>query len=218
MTRREEVAKLVAILAEAFGRSPSPTTFAAYELGLSGIDVSALKAGVERALRQSKFMPTPAELRELSGELRTEDRAVVAWMTFEEAVTGIGGYKTVSFADPVINATVRSIGGWQHVCTMSVKEFDTYLRKKFIDAYESLSRCGVGEEAAAPLVGEFDRQNALLGFERQEPVIVPCRTGLPAPASRPSLAAGRETPKLAEASTRSTGASQARVEGRAVPS
>jgi len=192
MSNRLEIVKLVSMLAEAFGRKPSTATFAAYELGLEGIGIDAITGAVATSLRTSKYMPTPAELRELSGELKGTDRAVKAWLAFEKAVARIGGYKTVSFDDPVINATVRSVGGWQHCCTMTCNEFDTFLRKKFIDAYESLYRSGVGEEEAAPLRGEFDQANARLGYEPQQVVLVP--TGLPAPLNAPRIQTTRHKP------------------------
>lgn len=172
-------------MAEAFGRQATDVTFRAYIAGLEGLTVEQIESGVNRALKSCKFMPAPAELRELAGELKGQDRAVKAWLAFEKAVARIGGYKTVSFDDVVINATVRSIGGWQHCCTMSAHEFDTFLRKKFIDAYDSLYRSGVGEDEAAPLRGDFDQENARLGFAPQEVRLI--ATGLPPSPNAPRI-------------------------------
>lgn len=179
------IAAAITMLAEAFGRQATDVTFRAYIAGLEGLSVEQIETGVNRALRTCKFMPAPAELRELSGELKGQDRAVKAWLAFEKAVATIGGYKTVSFDDVVINAVVRSVGGWQHCCTMSPTEFDTFLRKKFIDAYDSLYRSGVGEEEAAPLPGEFDRENCRLGYEPQE--VKAIVTGLPPSQNAPRI-------------------------------
>lgn len=183
--RNGGIAAAVALLAEAYGRLATEVTFRAYIAGLEGLTVEQIETGVNRALKTCKFMPTPAELRELSGELRANDRAVKAWIVFEKAVTRIGSYKTVSFDDVVINAVVRSLGGWVHCCAMPTREFDTFLRKKFTDAYESLYRSGVGEEEAAPLQGEFDRENCRLGYDPQR--VLEVRTGLPPSPNAPRI-------------------------------
>lgn len=188
--RNGGIAAAVALLAEAFGRLATEVTFRAYIAGLEGLTVEQIETGVNRALKTCKFMPTPAELRELSGELRANDRAVKAWIVFEKAVTRIGSYKTVSFDDVVINAVVRSLGGWVHCCAMPTREFDTFLRKKFTDAYESLYRSGVGEEEAAPLQGEFDRENCRLGYDPQR--VLEVRTGLPPSPNAPRIALNQQ--------------------------
>lgn len=185
--RATGIAAAITLLAEAFGRQATPVTFKAYIAGLEGLSVEAIEAGVNRALKSCKFMPSPSELRELAGELKGKDRAEKAWLAFERAVTTHGGYRTVSFDDVVINATVRSVGGWLHCCNMPAAEFDTFLRKKFLEAYDSHFRSGVGEEEAGPLVGEFDRENARLGYEPQN--VRRVVTGLPPAPNAPRIAA-----------------------------
>lgn len=187
MSRKQEITKLVMVLAEAFGRTASPATFAAYELGLDGLSLESIKLGVQTALKSAKFMPSPAELREMSGELKPEDRSQIAWLALCKAVETHGGYRTVSFDDVVINAAVRSVGGWERVCEADPKEFDAHIRREFIKAYTSLCASGVGEEQAAPLIGIFDRENAKLGYGPQNVRTVV--TGLPPAPLAPRIAA-----------------------------
>jgi hypothetical protein len=189
MTRKEEISRMVTVLAEAFSRTASPATFAAYELGLDGLDVPTIKRGVQIALKSCKFMPSPAELRELAGELKAENRAQLAWIALEKAVKRHGGYRTVTFDDVVINAAVRSLGGWDRVCTALPAEFDVHLRREFLKAYTSLYASGVGEEQAAPLLGEFDRENARLGYAPQD--VKQVITGLPPAPLAPRIAASQ---------------------------
>jgi hypothetical protein len=172
----------VTVLAEAFGKTTSVGMFRAYELGLRGLTGEQIKAATQQALETCRFMPPPAELRELV-YLRPQDRAVKAWLAFERAVVANGYIRTVLFDDPIINATVRALGGWEHCCSMPADEFDTFLQKRFQETYCSLSRAGVSQEQAAPLVGWFDRENALNGYGAQP---VQCiETGLPsAPLTR----------------------------------
>ncbi len=166
----------ITMLAEMFGKPVSPGLFRAYELGLRGMSVEQIKSATEQALRECRFMPPPAELRELV-YLRLPDRAVKAWLSFEQAVVENGYIRTVTFDDPVINATVRALGGWEHCCGMPANEFDTFLQKRFQETYQALARAGVSDEQAAPLVGWFDRENALMGYDAQP--LTEIETGLP---------------------------------------
>lgn len=191
--RRIGIAHVVTLLAENFRQQVTEHTFEAYIAGLDGLSMPQIEAGMNRALRECKFMPPAAELRELSGELKGQDRAVKAWMAFERAVTEQGGYRTVDFDDVVINATVRSLGGWEAVCTMDTREFDTFLRQKFLASYTSLYAAGVGEEESEPLQGTFDRENARSGHDRQPIKII--RTGLP-PSSRAPRIPGGGVPRI----------------------
>lgn len=185
--RKQELVQLVTVLCEAYGRTATAATFAAYELGLEGIDLPAIKAAVTQSLRRGKFMPSPAELREMSGELKPEDRAQRAWLAVGQAMHEHGGYRTVTFDDVVINAAVRSVGGWERICETDPKEFESHTRREFLKAYASLCIAGVGEEQAAPLIGIFDRMNAVKGHAPQEVRIV--ETGLPPVPGAPRISA-----------------------------
>jgi hypothetical protein len=192
-TRRAGIAAAVTMLAENFNRQVTEHTFEAYFVGLEGLSVPQIEAGVSRALRECSFMPPAAELRKLAGELTGADRAVKAWGAFEAAVMEHGGYRTVDFDDVVINATVRNLGGWEFVCDMSVREFENFLREKFLKAYVSFYMAGVGEEEAAPLRGTFDRENARHGHQPQQVQVIV--TGLP-PSPRAPRIAGSNLPRI----------------------
>lgn len=155
----------VGVLGETFGRKATDITLAAYTIGLGGLTPQQVETATGKALRSCKFMPTPAELRELAGELKLTDRGEIAWAAFEKAVTHHGGYRSVCFDDPAINATVQSLGGWCACCEMPAGEFDSFLRPKFLKAYEAHCRAGRG---AGAMAGTFARENSLGGFDRQE--------------------------------------------------
>jgi len=103
---------------------------------------------------------------------RTEDRAVKAWMAFENAVSRHGYIRSVDFDDKVINATVRALGGWEHCCGMPAAEFDTFLQKRFQDTYCALSRSGISGEQAEPLLGWCDKQNGLNGYGQKPAALI----------------------------------------------
>ena len=187
MTRKREIVTIVTMLAEAMNKSVTPETFAIWEIGLAGIELAAIKRAVELWVKRSRFMPTPADIREMAGEIRPDDRAQQAWIIVERAVRRVGAYKTVSFDDIAINATLRSLGGWVRVCETEGVEFDTHLRREFMKTYASLCSSGVGQEHGAPLPGILDRENAKTGYPAQPPLKI--ITGLPAAAPAPLLTA-----------------------------
>jgi hypothetical protein len=187
---RVVVAECVTMLAEAWNRKISAPMFEAYRIGLFGLDVRSVQSATAAALRTAKMMPSPAELRELAGELRATDRAEKAWIAFDSAISRFGPYKSLSFDDPTINAVVRSLGGLAVVCELPADEYERFVRGRFLKAYESLWRSGVGHDQAAPLLGYFDRVNQ----ESSEPVVV--KTGLPVDPRRVGIAASREAARI----------------------
>jgi hypothetical protein len=158
MASSETVASCVALLAETFGKVASATRIEAYAIGLSGLSDEHVKAATQAALRSSKFMPSPAELRELAGEAKPEDAAERAWSQFSDAVTRYGPYKTLFFEDCVISAVVRSFGGLEVVIEYTDEEWQ-FFRARFLKAYAARRRTGVGDEEGAPLLGYADRIN-----------------------------------------------------------
>lgn len=179
----ERVTFLVSVLASTYGRQVSPAMLQGYLVGLAGVDLPHIERAVKRALQISKFMPTPAELRELGGDARPEDAAVAAWETACKAVSRYGWYRSVAFEDAAITATIRSLGGWQRFCERCAGEEEKWLRKEFLATYAAYRRVGVSTEAELPLAGEFERQNRLLGYQREvdAPVVLTSNWG-PAPS------------------------------------
>lgn len=192
---RAAVMTSVGVLAEAFGRTATEATIAAYTIGLGGLSPRQIENATGKALRSCKFMPTPAELRELSGELKLTDRAEIAWACFERAVTQHGGYRSVCFDDPAINATIQSLGGWTACCEMPAHEFDSFLRPKFLKAYEANARAGRGGGA---MIGTFARENAIGGHAAPQVMLV--ATGLTPLPGLPLLTHEDTKPKKSLAS------------------
>ncbi len=179
--RIDAVAAGVVALCEAFNKEPTETTIEAYRIGLDGISPKELTKAVAQALRTCKFMPAPAVLRELAGfgENKIEDCAALAFASLESAVKRHGCYRTVSFDDPGINATVRALGGWEQMSeARETPEWFSHFRHRFIQTYSAYARRGVSAEAGAPLIGYYDRNNRLLAGYKPQPV-QRIETGLP---------------------------------------
>lgn len=175
----------VGVLGEAFRQKISPTTIRAYELGLRDLPIEAIERAVGNSLSERKFMPTIFELRELSGVLPKESRTVLAWASVKRAVHEVGEYRSVDFDDPVINATIRVMGGWDQLCdTERGEAFDTWKRKQFEETYNALLGSGVGPDLARPLVGICDTHNAAHGYVSHVKEPVKVVTGLPVDRKR----------------------------------
>lgn len=160
--------ELIAALIMTFGKEPSAPQLLGYTMGLDDISTPDLKRAVGRAMHECKFLPVPAELRELSGIATGNQRAALAFDVFANAVSIHGGYASVTFDDPLINATVRNLGGWERCCNVGAdevtKEFETWLRGKFIEVYAGMLKSGANADQCAPLIGIADRENRANGY------------------------------------------------------
>lgn len=153
MANEQAVARCVSLLCEAFGRKPTPATFEVYQIALSDVDDVALLRAATTAARTCKFMPVPADLRQMAGVASEADRALLAWSAVERSLW-LGPYRHVDFDDGAINAAIRNLGGWPaFLGRFTDAEAEKWARKEFLDAYSGLSRCAVGEEECAALSG-----------------------------------------------------------------
>lgn len=183
---KQRLAVSVGALGEAFRQKITKETILAYEFGLDDLEAEQIELAVRHGIKSCKFMPTPAELRELAnvGELSPAVRAERAWLVYCKAVVEVGPYKTVNFDDPVLNATVRAICRWSEC---DERPRDSYMHREFCQVYSALCRSGVSDAEAAPLPGIHAANNAgsqgcgLTLTERQAIGIaaVTVETGLP---------------------------------------
>ena len=168
MNREEWTRFCGTITTLALGLPPRPEVsellFESYHLGLEGIPVDAIERAAKRALQTCKFMPSPAELRELAGDMLPADRAVRAWAIVERAVHVHGEGPSLDFDDPAVNATIHNMGGWEPFLDRWEVEGKTWLRKDFERVYQSFCRAGVAGRQCGRLVGFNERSNRFHGF------------------------------------------------------
>lgn len=154
---REAFSECIEALVISFGSEASRGVFMAYWMGLCDLDLDEVQASVVLAIRESKSLPTPAELREkVVG--KSEDLAIRAWTVVERSL-GIGPYKHIDFEDRIINATIRNLGGWPTFlgrCTNATEE--KWLRLEFLKTYRAMLSSHVSGEACAPLPGLSEQQ------------------------------------------------------------
>ena len=189
MASNETIAKLVALLCEAFGRKPTPATFEVYSIALSDLTDQQVGVAGGIAARRCKFMPTPADLREFAGAVSADDRGIIAWQAVERALP-LGPYRHVCFDDPCVNAAIRNLGGWvSFLARLTDAESEKWARVEFLKAYAAFYRAGVGEESGAALPGIAECE--VVDGKLCMPQAVIVSTGLET-ESVPRLAAPRE--------------------------
>lgn len=161
--------ELMQALSATFRVEPSPALFEGYWLGLRSMSVDAFETAVAKALATSRFMPAPSELRELGGHLSPSAMALHGWNAVTQAIREHGAYESVSFDDPTINATIRSLGGWQRICGLESEELEKWTRKEFAATYAQLAAFGVHGGQGAPLPGIHEANNRANGHPVEAP-------------------------------------------------
>lgn len=161
---REDFCLSIAAMATTYRQEVTKALYEGYWQGLKDLPLEAVRHAVIRALRESRFLPTVAELRELAGQTSGADRAIRVWDVVGLAVFRHGFYKSVDFDDPLTNATIRNLGGWRVFNVRMEEEDEKWLRKEFDRVYTSLARSGISEDMAGPLIGEHERNNRMQGF------------------------------------------------------
>ena len=156
---RKDFGITITALARTFNREADEPLLLGYWMGLEDIDMAAVNKGASRAMRECKFMPTVAEIRELSGQMLPADRAALAWEAFRKALQIHGCYESVSFDDKLINATVRNLGGWGRVDERLEREGETWVRKEFEKVYQMFLRTGATAGQALALGGLHETNN-----------------------------------------------------------
>lgn len=175
---RERFVMLLTACAETFGRAMSEAMLEGYWIGLNDLPLESVERAVEHGIRSSKFMPSVAELRDLSGAQSVEDRALIAFTALKRAVSNVGHYRSIQFDDPAITATIRALGGWDRVTGLESEEFNKWFRKDFERTYAVFCRRGVSAEEAQPLLGFHDTHNIGHGFKDKPEHIHLVTTGL----------------------------------------
>lgn len=153
-TEKQDFAVTIAALFSTFGQEATRDIMHGYWLGLCDLGLEVVQGAVAKAIRECDRLPRPAELRRLTGlSSKAEDLAIAAWNDVLKAVPA-GPYKHLDFADKLVNATIRSLGGWpSFLSRFSSAENEKWARFEFCKTYQSFANSGVNGEAIRPLPG-----------------------------------------------------------------
>lgn len=112
-----------------------------------------------------RFAPKPADItRHVVGD--TGSIAQKAWTQVITAIERVGTYESIVFDDPLIMATVRDMGGWLQLNTMT-NESKPFLQNEFVTRYRgylnnpptSFPKQFVGLEAAGNSLNGYEEEN-----------------------------------------------------------
>lgn len=84
---------------------------------------------------KGQFAPKVADIVRILGGTKS-DRALREWSRVHEAMSSVGAYSDVDFADPATHASIRDMGGWAKLCRSELKEL-SYIQHRFCELYKS---------------------------------------------------------------------------------
>ena len=170
---KKQVTDIIDGTAQLLNREMSPLAIAIYVKAIEDLPFEQVSAAFSDLVRQSKFFPPPAELREmvLGPPEKLENLALIESSKVVEAVKRYGGNKSVVFDDPVTMAVIQQVfGGWERMSGEMTLDQEKWWRKEFVKAYQAYSRSGI--KAYGVLYGILDRCNDSAGFGMAPPVLI----------------------------------------------
>ena len=132
MTIQQAIAAAVTTLSETYRQPLTQAAARGYTIGLEDLTQEQLAVATKRAIREAKFMPTPAELRAfvgLGGPRALEAAGIEAWEAVRKAMDDHDYTASVDFG-PLANAVVRNLGGWRWLCGQKLTSMP-FIRKDF---------------------------------------------------------------------------------------
>lgn len=113
---RPAFARVLFAMGETFNEPMSDLRAEAYFDALADLPIESVLEVGRRAIRECRFFPRPAELREMvHGSV--EDRAEIAWMAVLREVRRVGFYGEPQWTDAATErAAMELYGGWKALC------------------------------------------------------------------------------------------------------
>jgi hypothetical protein len=151
-SNRSEFRICIQAMFTCLGGEFSDAALLGYWIALNDMELQQVQQACHNAMRTSKFVPKPVELREAVFG-RTDDRAMLAWGDVQRAIP-LGSYKHVDFEDKIINASIRNLGGWPaFMSRLTDSEAEKWTRIEFLKCYTNLYSSGVSGDMCEPLPG-----------------------------------------------------------------
>lgn len=123
---------------------------------LSDLTDEQFAKAVQQAIKESRFFPMIADLREMAGMGKSNEVAFLAWISVIKAIEKMGYYQSPKFKDPVISHVIDAMGGWMTLSTALTDDNLRFIEREFREKYEVLKN-HVTE--AVPVVGFLEYEN-----------------------------------------------------------
>lgn len=135
---KDHFLKTLAEMREVFGGSPlTALAQRGYWIALRGLSVEAFTSAAERVLSSLKFFPRPVELLELASGSR-DQHCERAWFELLDALDAYSSHDEILIGDPVLAATIKSMGGLREIANMRTSDMHSFGRRRFDSTYQSL--------------------------------------------------------------------------------
>lgn len=153
--------QMLGVVAESFEKELTDGMARGYWAALQDLPMAEVTRAMQDALKTCEYMPRPANIRKLAGraELGSDHRAALAWQAVRAAIARHGTYKSVDFDDPIVNCSIRNLGGWVALGQKSAEDFDIWTRKEFERIYQTIALSGASEDDVSYLPGISESQN-----------------------------------------------------------
>ena len=133
--------------------------------------ITDVTKAISSHLRQSSFMPRPADIiKSIDGT--PEERASLAWAKTLKAIADVGTYQSVIFDDPYIHYAVGRMGGWIQMGKIEEDQL-RFVARDFERYYQEASHLRLSwnsPELQKTLIGITDAHATAKGLELSEPI------------------------------------------------
>jgi len=148
--------EMIQALSEVYKNPLSKFAIKIYWNALKGYPLESLLKAGESLAKSLRWMPKPADFVEaIDGGVG--DRSAHAWHKVKRAIEDVGAYRSVVFDDPLIHATVMSMGTWPEICRTPIKELP-FVAKRFESTYRAAEQ-NPPESHQGKLIGISDGGN-----------------------------------------------------------
>lgn len=168
-TDKFRFAELITGLAQTFHTPISAADLENYWRLLGNFSLASIEQAIVtycRSPNAHRFLPKPGELVAIvQGDSAAQ--ALLAWSKVARAIRVVGAYRSVVFDDPLIQAVIWDMGGWQALCAMSIKD-EPFRAREFEKRYMHYL---IRPPTSYPrqLTGITDAVNAARGYIQQAP-------------------------------------------------
>ena len=164
-------AETIGALYEFHDKELSQVKLRVWRLALEDLPVESVEQAAVKLLRESPYLPKPNEIREiaLSRGVSMQQRIDAAWETLDAALRSNSYDRSLMFSDPVINAAARSLGDLRTMCTTPDREWHTWSKKRFAEAYATYAATPPTPYQCRPLGGQLGGEPLLIE-SRHEPL------------------------------------------------
>ena len=174
---RAEFGQGLALLTGVVGKPMPDEQIAGWFAMLKDLTAEQFQRGIVETLNTHQFAGFPPigtvrtnALAGTAGTMPPQDRPMAAWLAVRDAIRRVGAYDSPNFADPVINAVIRDLGGWPLICDTPTNKMQ-WVEKQFRDAYTTYLGAALKPHQTKRLAGITEIDNSRNGYS-SEPVRV----------------------------------------------